>query len=127
MIRVSGLDHVAIPVSDVESSLLWYRRLFGLVHTFAPEWGTDPAFLCIGGTCLALLDAKGAVPPSVEPSIQHFCFRTDENSFVSATETLKAEGIPYRCDDHGVAHSLYFQDPDGHWIEITSYRPGREP
>lgn len=127
MIRVSRLDHVALPVANMERSLAWYQRIFGLAHTFKKEWGTDPAFLCVGGTCLALLDTKGVPPPIVPVTQRHVCFRTTVDDFWQSTDVLKREGIPFTIDDHQVSQSLYFQDLDGHWIEITCYQPGREP
>jgi catechol-2,3-dioxygenase len=32
-----------------------------------------------------------------------------------------ASGIPFEFSDHGIAHSVYISDPDGHRIEITTY------
>ena len=127
MIRVSRLDHVALPVADMDRSLAWYQRMFGLVHTYKKEWGTDPAFLCVGGTCIALLDAKGVAPSVVPVTQRHVCFLADQEVFLGAMDFLGKEGIPFQVDDHQVSRSLYFQDPDGHWIEITCYRPGLEP
>ena len=127
MIRVSRLDHVALPVVDMERSLAWYQRIFGLVHTFKKEWGTDPAFLCVGGTCLALLDTKGVVLPVVPVTQRHVSFRASREDFLEARETLEREKISFRIDDHQVSQSIYLQDPDGHWIEIACYQSGREP
>jgi len=33
-------------------------------------------------------------------------------------------GIPYDFQDHGIAHSVHFADPDGHKVEITTYDVG---
>ena len=30
-------------------------------------------------------------------------------------------GIEFRFSDHGACHSVYFKDPDGHQIELTTY------
>ena len=127
MIRVSGLDHVAIPVSDMERSIRWYRTMFGLERRFEKEWGTEPAFLCAGGTCIALLSDGGRLPETSPPTVRHFCFRTDEEAFGRALAELESSAIPFSLDDHGVSRSLYFQDPDGHWIEVTVYHAGMEP
>ena len=127
MIRISGLDHVAIPVSDVERSILWYRKMFGLERRFEKEWGTNPAFLCAGGTCIALLANGIGLPETSPPTVRHFCFRTDEEGFVRALDELRKSGTHYSLDDHEVSRSLYFQDPDGHWIEVTVYLSGMEP
>lgn len=34
---------------------------------------------------------------------------------------LPGQGIACEFQDHGIAHSIYFCDPDGHQIEITTY------
>ena len=127
MMKVLALDHIAIPVSDMDRSIHWYMKMFGLERRFEKEWGTDPAFLCIGGTCVALLSTMRGLPSSYPPTVRHFCFRTDEEGFVRALDELKESRIPFDLDDHKVSRSLYFQDPDGHWIEVTAYTPGMEP
>jgi catechol 2,3-dioxygenase-like lactoylglutathione lyase family enzyme len=123
MIRVSALDHVAIPVTDMNRSIEWYQRVLGLSRRYEKEWGTDPAFLCAGESCIALLkNGKNALAPCT-PTVRHFCFRLDRPSFEEAVHTLREMGIPFSEDDHQISLSLYFQDPDGHWIELTTYEP----
>lgn len=34
---------------------------------------------------------------------------------------LKQRGITFEFQDHQAAHSIYFKDPDGHQLEITTY------
>jgi len=34
--------------------------------------------------------------------------------------------IALEFQDHGIAHSIYFFDPDGHALEITTYDLGAE-
>jgi catechol-2,3-dioxygenase len=34
---------------------------------------------------------------------------------------LKKRAIPFEFQDHEISHSIYFRDPDGHRIEITTY------
>lgn len=38
-----------------------------------------------------------------------------------AQARLHELGIEARFEDHGNAHSLYFADPDGNVIELTTY------
>lgn len=121
MIRITALDHVAIPVSDMERSIDWYQKVFGLTRRFEAEWGTEPAFLCIGESCVALLLNRNFPLEGVPPTVRHFCFRTSLEGFDDAVSTLREMGIPFSVDDHQVSLSLYFQDPDRHWIEITTY------
>jgi len=35
---------------------------------------------------------------------------------------LKKRGIKFEFQDHEIAHSIYFRDPDGHQLEITTYQ-----
>jgi catechol 2,3-dioxygenase-like lactoylglutathione lyase family enzyme len=119
------LDHVALTVSDVDRSIEWYRDVLGLEHEHEAEWGRNPAFLTIGSTGLALFPAKGSNPPPAgHPdglAMWHVAFRADKRSFEAAREDLDARAIEYRFSDHGLAHSIYFNDPDGHLVEITTY------
>jgi catechol 2,3-dioxygenase-like lactoylglutathione lyase family enzyme len=119
------LDHVALTVSDVDRSIEWYRDVLGLEHEHEAEWGRNPAFLTTGSTGLALFPAKGSNPPPAgHPdglAMWHVAFRADKRSFEAAREDLDARAIEYRFSDHGLAHSIYFNDPDGHLVEITTY------
>jgi catechol-2,3-dioxygenase len=45
----------------------------------------------------------------------------DREAFESAQSELSHRGIEFRFSDHGTAHSVYFSDPDGHQLELTTY------
>jgi catechol 2,3-dioxygenase-like lactoylglutathione lyase family enzyme len=123
--ELERLDHVALTVSDVDHSIEWYRDVLGLEHVHEAEWGRNPAVLTSGSTGLALFPAKGSDPPPTGYpdglAMWHVAFRADKRSFDAAREELDARDIKYRFSDHGLAHSIYFNDPDGHLIEITTY------
>jgi len=53
--------------------------------------------------------------------ILHIAFRVDRQNFEAAQQALDDRRIPYHCEDHGVSHSVYFSDPDGHVLELTTY------
>ena len=38
-----------------------------------------------------------------------------------AQAELKRRGIQFEFQDHKISHSIYFDDPDGHHLEITTY------
>jgi catechol-2,3-dioxygenase len=54
-------------------------------------------------------------------TMRHVAFRVDGAGFKQAQEEIRAKKIEFEFADHGVAHSLYINDPDGHRIEITTY------
>jgi catechol-2,3-dioxygenase len=40
----------------------------------------------------------------------------------SSQKDLTKLGIPHQLWDHGICDSLYLEDPEGHQIELTTYR-----
>jgi catechol 2,3-dioxygenase-like lactoylglutathione lyase family enzyme len=124
MLRVEGIDHVALTVSDVPRSVAWYRDVLGLERRYADVWGDYPAVVGAGTTALALFPA--AVPTTGAPgrevlAVRHIAFRVDRVAFAQARSHLEACGIVPTFEDHAIAHSLHFADPDGHQLEITTY------
>ena len=123
----AGLDHVAIAVSDLARSQLFYERVLGLERQHE-EWGDTPIVLAAEGTGLALFHRDvhpSPTPDDVEPPavrILHIAFRVDREGFQEARTALEQEGVESRFSDHGISHSVYFDDPDGHVIELTTYQ-----
>ena len=125
MLRVEGIDHVALTVRDVARSVAWYRDVLGLERRFEAVWGDFPAIVGAGTTALALFPAPVAEPsppPGREVlSVRHIAFRVDGETFEQARSHLESRGIAPTFENHTAAHSLYFTDPDGHQLEITTY------
>jgi catechol 2,3-dioxygenase-like lactoylglutathione lyase family enzyme len=122
-VNLAHIDHVAIAVSDVERSIDWYREVLGMERRH-PEWGMEPAMVCVGDTCVALFVVEGRPlrPPGRDAiAMRHLAFRVDRPGFERAQEELAARGIDFEFMDHQTAHSIYFTDPDGHRLEITTY------
>jgi catechol 2,3-dioxygenase len=122
---LDGIDHVALAVRDVELSARWYCDVLGLERRYQEAWGNHPAVVGIGTTSLALFPVAG---PSPQPrpgrdvlTMRHLAFRASRREFDQARATLAARGMTIEQQDHGVSHSIYFHDPDGHEIEITTY------
>jgi catechol 2,3-dioxygenase-like lactoylglutathione lyase family enzyme len=51
----------------------------------------------------------------------HLAMRANRKNFLAAQEELKRRGIKFEFQDHEIAHSIYFRDPDDHQLEITTY------
>ncbi|MHB1285158.1 MAG: VOC family protein [Leptospirales bacterium] len=124
--KIRGLDHVAIPVTDLTRSIAWYQEVLGLERRYEKEWGDYPAMLCAGDSCVALIhppnfppnpdfEKKGLIPD------RHIAFNVDRGNFDVAVQEIRDRGIPFTYDDHEISLSIYFFDPDGHWIEITTF------
>lgn len=119
---IEAFDHVAINVADLERSAEWYERVLGfkIVHKWTRTWMVGRGQMRIGlfhrpqATPVDDLDNKLA--------ITHFAFLTDEQGFQRVQEELKRLGVPFDPpEDTGIAFSLFFQDPDGYELEVTTY------
>jgi catechol 2,3-dioxygenase-like lactoylglutathione lyase family enzyme len=121
-VRTEGLDHVAITVADLERSHDFYANVLGLERVYE-EWH-EPVFMVAAGSGLALFSREshpgsGDGPPEIR--VMHIAFRVSREQFDRARAELPEVGIDPRFVDHGASHSIYFPDPDGHEIELTTY------
>ena len=124
MFELEGIDHVALAVRDVARSAAWYIDVLGFEHRFPGMWDGVPVFVGKGSTALALFPVRAAAPlvrPRGSITMLHLAFRATRAGFVAAQQELTARGIEFTFSDHEVSHSIYFRDPDGHGLEITTY------
>ena len=129
---VEGIDHVHLEVADRDAAALWYARVLGLWRDARlASWAEDPMGPLIlstaGGSPALALFAREAVPPSRDATI---AFRMSGEAFVAFLDRLPDLALPGRAGrilaredvvDHGQSWSLYFPDPDGNRIEVTTY------
>lgn len=105
--RASGVDHVALRVTDVPRSAEFYRRHLGLVPT--GRCSRQSCFLDCGSDFLALFAGP-------DPGLDHFAFAVEGYEAGRAVETLRAAGLaPDRRGDR-----VYFDDPDGIEVQVTA-------
>ena len=65
--------------------------------------------------------AKSTSGVQAEIRMLHLAMRANRQNFLAAQEELKRRGIKFDFQDHEISHSIYFRDPDGHQLEITTY------
>jgi len=123
--ELEGIDHVALAVRDVERSARWYIEVLGFKRLHEGMWNGSPVFIGKGTTAIALFpensNAKSTSSTRREVRMLHLSFRANRKGFLSAQEELKRRGIKFEFEDHEISHSIYFRDPDGHQLEITTY------
>jgi catechol-2,3-dioxygenase len=76
------------------------------------------------GQLLALCALQGARPPEADglPSdIRHFAFSVASSTAQEQWKArLRHHGIAFSEEDHGRQHSVYFSDPNGIVLEVTT-------
>jgi len=114
-IKIKYLDHIALRVKDLERAANWYEQVLGLKRVQPEEWKPWPIFMVAGETGVALFPEKEGQP--IAPD--HFAFRVGQEGFNAAQKKLRGLGIDFSIQDHTYFESLYFEDPDGHTVELT--------
>lgn len=126
---IGGLDHVAIPVGDMEAMLNFYRRLgFGVDESIAPNlyavtFGANkinfhsPKLWQSGQ-----FDLRG---PTAQPGCGDFCFIWDGTAGELEALLESIEIIEGPVDRIGgrnqQGQSRYVRDPDGNLLEFMIY------
>ena len=125
------LDHVVFPVWDAEASLEFYTGALGLPLSqtiTGDDWGGKPWLMMIfalaEGRELVLVALRGArrpPPDGLAADVRHYAFSVaSEAERLAWRQRIVAAGAPHWEEDHGDRHSLYFEDPNGIVLEITS-------
>lgn len=134
--RVGQIDHVELFVPDRHQAAEWYLRVLGLkVVPEYEQWADDPQGPLMissdgGNTKLALF--RGLPQGSRETIGFHLvAFRVGAAEFgafldgLADLELTNHRGQRVTADsavDHAVAYSIYFCDPFGNHLELTTYQ-----
>ncbi len=118
--KIEFLDHVAIRVKDIEASVLWYKKVLGLNAVQKDEWGPFPVFLLAGKSGIALFPLKSDSDSVLRRCTDHIAFNVTKDAYDKAKVYLTNIEIPFVEQDHIFFISIYFEDPDGHKLELTT-------
>jgi metallothiol transferase len=116
-IRITRLNHVALPISDRRKTLPFYRDLLGL--KVIPSMVDNPSVVW---TVLEDGAMVHPVEPNAEgqPAVFHVAFEVAD--FDSAVRALEQAGV--EISRQGVRHDgqrfLFVNDPDGNRIELAT-------
>ena len=118
MIPIEGVYEVAIRVKDLAPAEAFYREVLGLEEGLRDE-RRGMLFLRAGGQggMIVLQEDKGEWPT------QHFAFTIAEGEIDRAAATLRERGVEVNgpvYHEWMPAKSAYFEDPDGHALELCA-------
>lgn len=116
------LNHLIVHARDSQASARFLANLLGLSppDRFGPFFVVETA----NGASLDFIDADEPI------TSQHYAFLITEPEFDEIFARIKAQALPYWADpgkhrpgqiNHGDGgRGVYFEDPDGHFLEILT-------
>jgi catechol 2,3-dioxygenase-like lactoylglutathione lyase family enzyme len=136
--RVAQIDHVETYVPDRYEAAAWYSRVLGLsILRDREHWAEDPLGPLMissddGNTKIALFEGEPTESRTGRRASGFYllAFRVDADGFRAFLDHAEALGLQDRdgrplnrssAKDHGGAWSVYFSDPWGHELEVTTY------
>lgn len=130
---ITGVDHVELYVTDWDDAASWYEHVLGVTPdtSFEEWWETEsgPLMLSVDDTTKLALFERESAKRGEEVSPHRIAFQTDVDGFLSFIDRLETldltdrngDGVtPEDVVDHDLSYSLYFTDPDGNWLELTT-------
>lgn len=115
------LDHIIVHARDKDATARFLTEILGLApHRQLGHF----AVVQVGPTSLDVIETDSGI------SSRHFAFRVSEEEFDAIFARIQARGLPYWADpfrrepgrvnrwDDG--RGVYFDDPNGHLLEIIT-------
>lgn len=135
MPKVEGLLETALYVADVDRSAAFFRDVIGLAPMFENERlvafdaGRQGVLLLFHeGASLDDMESPGGIVPGHDGrGPLHMAFAITEDAYDEWRRHLVAHDVPIRGEMRWPrgGRSLYFEDPDGHVLEVAT--PGLWP
>jgi catechol 2,3-dioxygenase-like lactoylglutathione lyase family enzyme len=116
------LNHTIVPARDAKASARWLCEILGreMPTKFGPFW----AVALDNGVILDFQNSDEAIP------VEHYAFLVSEAEFDSIFERIRARGLRYWADPMHLrpleinhndgGRGLYWNVPDGHYLEIIT-------
>ncbi|MEV0218036.1 VOC family protein [Streptomyces sp. NPDC050704] len=116
------LNHTIVAAHDKKASAHFFADILGL--EVSPQYGPFIPVPIPNGVTLDYMDATGSIPP------QHYAFLVSESDFDTIFARIRDAGLTYWADPgHRRANEIntndggrgtYFEDPNGHSLEILT-------
>ena len=116
-----ALNHLIVPAKDKDLSAAFLADILGVQA--GAQWGPFRPGQTSNGVTLDFVDSR-------DVRTQHYAFLVDDAEFDAGFGKIKAQGVPYFADPHRqqpgkINHhwggrGVYFEDPNGHLLELIT-------
>lgn len=141
--KIEKIHHVAYRCRDARQTVQWYGQMLKMDFILAiaedrvPSTKAPDPYMHVfldagGGNVLAFFELPTQPPMGRDPNtpewVQHIAFKVkDRDELLAFKAHLEAEGVDVLgVTDHGIFHSIYFFDPNGHRVELACPDPEEE-
>jgi catechol 2,3-dioxygenase-like lactoylglutathione lyase family enzyme len=124
--KIERLDHLVLTVRDIDTTIAFYVDVLGMQPV---SFGANRRALAFGQQKINLHSADAPLKPHAArptPGSADLCFITSTPApeliahLKSAGVSIEEGPVP-RTGALGAITSVYFRDPDGNLIEVSSY------
>ena len=121
-LAIQSLNHVSVQTKRLDESRKFYIDVLGAKVISRPNFSFGGAWLYVGGIQVHLIEqGSPSGRGEIDTRGNHVSFAVADVD--AAEEGLKQKGISYKrklIEDRGI-QQIFFQDPDGHTIEVGQY------
>ncbi|MFT6286059.1 MAG: glyoxylase I family protein [Halieaceae bacterium] len=134
--NIKRIHHVAYRCRDAKETVEWYQQKLDMDFVLAIAEDHVPStkepdpyihlFMDAGmGNVLAFFELPNSPEMGTDPNtpdwVQHIAFQVETmDDLLAGKAKLIAEGVDVLGPiDHGIFHSIYFHDPNGHRLELA--------
>lgn len=126
MIRIEGIHHISLIVTDLERAITFYKEIIGLKTIQRPAFDFPGEWFAIGegGQQLHLIVHDGETKRlnGIDTRDGHFAIRVSD--FDETLEWLRQHNIEYKANRDSITgfSQIFLLDPDRNVIELNAAR-----
>ena len=110
-LKAATLNHASLIVSDLDRSVAFYQRTFGLPVKSTQQGGVN---LAVGDAFLGVYQGG----QDAMPHINHVCFGIRDFDPAATVAALEAQGLPAESRTRDGVTQVYTADPDNLRIQL---------
>jgi len=117
-LKTTGLDHIVLHVKDVAVAKEFYVGLLGME---VDHENPGRLFLSCGQQRMAFFERERSRTDASRRDLNHVALQIESGSYKEVKAALEQHGVEV-SGRKGDPHCIYFQDPDGHQLQILALR-----
>jgi catechol 2,3-dioxygenase-like lactoylglutathione lyase family enzyme len=110
-LKAATLNHASLIVSDLDRSVAFYQRVFGMPVKSTQQGGVN---LAVGDAFLGIYQGG----PNAMPHINHICFGIQGFDPAAMVAALEAQGLPAESRARDGVTQVYTADPDNLRVQL---------